>query len=181
MPSASFYAVRDDVAEILRYSTEDLGLELHEAYSAMNEPLRQFASGDEAIEALDLGVDPWGRGDSTQLALCSPRLGPKHVERRRLKLEGEPVREELGGWGVIYFFFGGVHERAITPSRYSVNSEKRARGWEDTYADRFGGVDLWDWGRAGGRFTKAAVPPHTAPRCGQDATTGRPLRAEARR
>lgn len=145
MSSSNFYAVRDDMAEILRYSTEDLGLDLHEVYSEMNEPLRQFASGDEAIEALDLGVDPWGRGESTQLALCSPRLGPKHVERRRLKLESDPVREELGGWGVIYLFFGGVHERAITPSRYSVNSEKRARAWEDSYADRFGAVDLWDW------------------------------------
>lgn len=145
MPSANFYGVRDDITEILRYSVEDLALELHEAYSAMNEPLRQFASADEAIEALDMGVDPWGRGESTQLALWAPRLGPKHVERRQLKLEDDPIREELGGWAVIYFFFGGVHDHAITPSRYSVNSEKRARAWEDTYGDRFGAVEMWDW------------------------------------
>jgi hypothetical protein len=133
------------MAEILRYGMEDLALELHEAYSMTNEPLRRFASAGEAIEALDLGVDRWGRGESTQLALWSPRLGPKHVERRELELEGNPTREELGGWGIIHVFLGGIHEGAITPSRYALNSEKRALAWESAYADRFGAVEAWDW------------------------------------
>jgi hypothetical protein len=143
--SANFYAVRDDIAEILRFSVDDLGLELRESYSELNEPLRQFASPDDAIEALGLGVDRWGRGDSTQLALWAPRLGPGQLERRQLSVEGRPIREEFEGWGVIAMFVGGVHGRAITPSRFSVNSEKRARLWDDTYAYRLGAADAWDW------------------------------------
>ena len=120
---------------ILDHAVGDLELELRAPYGRV--PLRPYASVADAVSDLELGVDANGLGGSRQIALWAPRLGPEPRDRLR--------KDELGGWGVIYVFFGGVHARTITESWLTHNSEKRAHKWEDAYLRRFGPVSAWDW------------------------------------
>jgi hypothetical protein len=49
------------------------------------------------------------------------------------------------GWGLISLQLGGLSKKGLHPSHTNHNSEKRARKWADTYADRMGDPSAWDW------------------------------------
>ncbi|MFN2470061.1 MAG: hypothetical protein ABR583_03555 [Gaiellaceae bacterium] len=146
MPELQFYAVRRDTEEILNFTLANLRCQIFETYSERNRQLRSFSTVDEVAAVHDLGNDPYGRGEHVLLSLWAPSTrGEVKIERIELVDREGGFRFEVSGWGLFQLQFGGIHERTITNSRFAHNSEARARTWSETYEERLGPVDGWDW------------------------------------
>ena len=49
------------------------------------------------------------------------------------------------GWGLLVLQLQTEDAGRPRPSKFAVNSESRAHRWADTYAERFGPVEAWNW------------------------------------
>ncbi len=121
-------------------------MEIWEAYSAVDEELKRFASAEDAVTYAMRKLDAGER--TVQLGLYFPSTrGFKDVNRRDFRqpnrLGGE-YRYELRGWGIFWVQLEGMPGigQEVT---ISVNTEKRAEAWSDAYK-QLRDPRLWDWG-----------------------------------
>jgi hypothetical protein len=139
-----YYATDEDNMTVLRWLFAENDLQVYETYSEYDRELRRFHSADDAILALRLSR-PERKPGLLLLSLWAPDAGGElDLRRRNLKIPGYSWREEIGGWGVLSLQLGGLMQDGLQPSHLAVNSEKRARLWEDTYTN-LGPADAWDW------------------------------------
>lgn len=70
------------------------------------------------------------------------KVSVKTVKLTPDEWNGHTKRYEQEGWGIIFIQCRTLDEKINC--RVSVNSEARARKWEEIYPE-FGSVDDWDW------------------------------------
>jgi hypothetical protein len=160
MASIDFYALRDDVRELVRFVFEETDARVFESYSEYDAELREFRSFDELSSAFRLGSDPHGHGHAVSLQLWFPSvMRDVEFERITLKLKGPSFRYRVSGVGLVQLDLGGQSGSVISESHYGHWSEAGAR------QRATGDVDAVNWStlsRISGRIqrhirTKLAV------------------------
>jgi hypothetical protein len=142
MASIDYYALKDDIRDVVGFVLGETDCRIFESYSEFDSELCEFRKFDELAEAFDLGNDRHGHCHAALLALWSPTVLPKmEVERITLKLPGHSFRYCVRGVGLIQLYFGGAHNGAITESHYGHWSEKGAM------QRAVGDVAAVDWAR----------------------------------
>ena len=127
MASLDYYALKDDIREVVGFVLGETDCRIFESYSEYDSELREFRTFDELAEAFDLGNDQHGHGHAALLKLWSPTVMPKmDIERITLKLPDHSFRYCVSGVGLIQFYFSGAHNGGITESHYGHWSEKGA-------------------------------------------------------
>jgi len=152
MASLHFYAGRDDMIAVMNFVFTETDCRVFESYSKFGCELREFKSTDEIASVPNFGF-PIRTADSVSLQLWSLSASSEaRIERIALSpkhCDGHTFRYCINGWGLMKFDFSGVRGRTIQNSYFGHNSEKRARGWEDTYRDQLAPADSWDWEKLG--------------------------------
>jgi len=149
MANLDFYAVREDMLNLLKFIYAETDCRVFESYSRFDQSLREFTSAEQLLSAYDIGRDPHGNGHAVLLELWSPSVSSRvKIERIALnpqKCDGHTFRYNVTGWGLMQLYLGGEHDGAITHSHFGHNSLKRAQAWETTLIDEVGPVSEWDW------------------------------------
>jgi hypothetical protein len=128
MASISFYALSDDIREVVRFIFEETDLRIFESYSRYDSELREFRSFEELSAAFTLGEDKHGQGMVVSLQLWSPTVMQKlEFERITLNVPGHSFRYCITGAGLIQLSFGGEYKGVITDSHYGHWNEAGAR------------------------------------------------------
>lgn len=128
MASVGFYALREDMRELLHFLFEETDVRIFESYSEFDAKLREFGSFTELASAFSLGEDKNGHGNAVLLQLWSPKVMPEaDFERITLTLPGHAFRYRVSGLGLIQLYLGGQHQDIITDSHYGHWSEAGAR------------------------------------------------------
>jgi hypothetical protein len=168
MASLDFYALRDDIRELVHFLFEETDARVFESYSEYDAELREFRSFDELSSAFPLGNDPHGHGHAALLQLWFPSV-TRDVEFERIALEvpGHKFRYCISGVGLVQLYLGGAREGIITDSHYGHWNEAGAR-------QRSGGdVDAVHWSvlsRLSGRIQR-----HIRSSMGVAKVRGRPI------
>jgi len=124
-----FYALRDDICELVHFIYEETDARVFESYSRHDTELREFRSLEELSSAFELGIDPYGSGRATTLQLWFPSVTrDAKVKRINLKVKGHSFRYCIEGTGLVQLYLGGKHEGEITDSHLGHNNEAGARG-----------------------------------------------------
>lgn len=144
MPNCDFYAIKDDLAEVLNFVLKETECEIFEKDSAPGAEIRQFFEVDEILTAYDRGIGEY----KLPLNLYSPSMGGEFKFHRILldeKMFGEGAfRYEAHGWGAIQLYLCGVHKERLYSSHTNHNSEKRALLWENNFHE-LGPTETWNW------------------------------------
>jgi hypothetical protein len=144
MASLDFYAIEQDISDVLEFVLNETDCNIFESYSEHNKELREFKSISEVIEAYNsksVGIfllQLWSPSVSSKIVIKKIVLDPQ-------KCNGATHRFSIAGWGSMQLYFGRIQNDEIEYSHFGHNSEKRARNWESTYLDELGSVDEWDW------------------------------------
>ena len=133
-----------DVSEVLMSVYKEGEPIAYQADSAFGEELNTFNTKEELsleIQRLLDSNDPF-----FQFAFYYPE-SEGFVEKQRVSLNpekcnGHTFRFSIKGWGLIYLQFHRKHQGI--ECRATVNTEKRANEWADTYAD-LKEPSLWQW------------------------------------
>src|SRR5882757_10077962 len=105
MASIDFYALKDDIRDLVHFVFEEFDLKIFESYSEYDAELREFRSFDELSAAFNLGNDPHGNGHAVLLKLWSPKVMPKlEFERIALKVAGYSFRYRVSGVGLMRLY-----------------------------------------------------------------------------
>jgi hypothetical protein len=143
MPNLDFYACSADMPPLLDFIRDHAGCRVFESYSGPAEPLREFSSTSEVMDALACEVGGLG----LMLYAASMR-GTFEVERFALRpsaFPGSPAwREQIRGWGLIGLRLEVPRNGKLRPSHTNHNSEKRAQVWSEQYRDQ-APPDTWDF------------------------------------
>ena len=143
MANCDFYAVREDLEDVLQFVFEK-GWSLYELSSQPERKAREFRDLSALTEAFELGQ---GKAQA-HLLIYSPEMGGRVRQRKILfdtrRVKGAAFRYDVEGWGLIQLYLGGLHNGQVTHSHTNCNSEKRARSWEATYPE-LGRVSGWRW------------------------------------
>ena len=131
MSHVVFFAAPEDFPPLLDGFLAEPGACFLDAYSALNEPVRRFASGPQAMAALRLGYDDHGTGVAGYLGLWIPAVTPPPVIRR---IDLDPREFPAGSWretsqgcGVFWLQTGGLHNGTVTASTLTAFTERGAR------------------------------------------------------
>lgn len=149
MSNCDFYAVKDDMISLLDFIYDGTDCRVYESYSEYGKELREFKSTADLLNMFNLGqCKTWSEQVLLQLYSTSAK-GKFLIEKINLdpkKCEGHTVRYNVGGWGLIQLYLGGVFEaeKKIVHSHLGHNSETRAKKWESTYPN-YGKTQDWDW------------------------------------
>lgn len=128
MASVDFYALKEDMRQLVHFLFEETDVRIFESYSEFDSKLRAFASFDELASAFSLGEDKNGHGNAVLLQLWSPKVMPRvEFERIALTLPGHTFRYCVSGVGLIQLYLGGQHQSMITDSHYGHWNEAGAR------------------------------------------------------
>ncbi len=144
MASLDFYAIEQDISDVLEFVLTETDCKIFESYSEYDKELREFKSISEVIGAYDsksVGtflLDLWSPSVSSKVVIKKIVLDPR-------KCNGATHRFTIEGWGLMQLYFGRIQNDEIEHSHYGHNSEKRARNWESTYLDELGSVNDWNW------------------------------------
>lgn len=140
MASIDFYAVRDDIRELVHFIFEKTDARVLESYSEYDAELREFRSFDELSSAFRLGSDPHGKGQAVLLQLWFPSaMYDVELERIPLKVAGHSFRYRVSGVGLVQLYLGGESGGVVTESHYGHWSEAGAR------QRATGNIDIVDW------------------------------------
>jgi hypothetical protein len=140
MASIDFYALRDDIRELVHFIFEETDARVFESYSEYDAELREFRSLDELSSAFQLGSDPHGNGSAVLLQLWFPSvMRAVQFERITLKVAGHSFRYRVSGVGLVQLYLGGESGSVVTASHYGHWSEAGAR------QRATGDVDAVDW------------------------------------
>ena len=129
-----FFAAEADPRAVLDFLFSSTDVRVFESYSEPDAELREFPSTDELAAALPLGNDPHGNGHAILLQLWSPSV-MRDLSIRRFKLDpahcnGQTIRHNVEGGGLMQLYFGGVCDRVVTRSHFGHQSQVRAKAWE---------------------------------------------------
>src|SRR6266853_1466124 len=115
MASIDFYALKEDIRQLVHFIFEETDLRIFESYSEYDKELREFRSFDDLSAAFDLGTDKHGNGSAVLLQLWSSAVMAKvEFERIALKVPGHSFRYRISGsGGLIQLYFGGEYEHVI--------------------------------------------------------------------
>ena len=102
------------------------GAQLVEVYSRVGEHARTFTIASDIVDALQLGVDPIGKGLAAHCALWVPKVMPP-PRRTHIELRAGGWRESVEGCGLFWLQTGGLHDQSITESRFGWFTEAAAR------------------------------------------------------
>jgi hypothetical protein len=143
VPNCDFYAVEEDVRNVLNFVFSQPGWTLYELASRHDSALRQFRSTEEVYNAFALPyLDAY-------FHLHAPEMGGRvYAKRVQFKPNAVPhakFRHDSHGWGLIQLHLVGPRNGTLKASHTNHNSEARARRWEPTYADEPDRVADWDW------------------------------------
>ncbi len=128
MASVDFYALKEDMQELVHFLFEETDVRIFESYSQFDSELREFNSFDELASAFSLGEDRNGQGGAVLLELWSPKVMPQvDFQRIALTLPGHTFRYQISGVGLIQLYLGGRHQDTITDSHYGHWNEAGAR------------------------------------------------------
>lgn len=128
MASVDFYALKEDMQELVHFLFEETDVRIFESYSQFDSELREFNSFDELASAFSLGEDRNGQGGAVLLELWSPKVMPQvDFQRIALTLPGHTFRYQVSGVGLIQLYLGGRHQDTITDSHYGHWNEAGAR------------------------------------------------------
>ena len=72
MANLDFYAVREDMINLLEFIYAETDCRVFESYSKFDQNLQEFASTEQLLSAYDIGQDPHGNGYAVLLQLWSP-------------------------------------------------------------------------------------------------------------
>jgi hypothetical protein len=175
MASLDFFAVREDILDILGFLYAETDFRVFELASRFGQELREFRSAEEVERIFPIGLDVHGQGFGSTFHLWSPavmhRLDIQRVALDPRRCEGHTHRYELAGGALVQLYLGGVHGRVITKSHYGHNSRERAEKW--------GVSGEADWGALAKLSSK--VQYHIRKRLAVDRVPGRPILAGAHR
>jgi hypothetical protein len=146
--SLGFFAGPADAADVLAFAIGELGCQIYDAHSPLDQRARQFDDVAALNEAFPRGLIADSLEAAVMLTLWAPSTGGAPVvERITLKLKGHSFREIVSGWGAMRLNLGVLDKdnRTLESSWFAHNSEKRALAWEDTSGDKLGPVSAWDW------------------------------------
>lgn len=144
MANLDFYAVEQDISDVLDFVLSETDCKIFESYSEFGEELREFKSVSEILEAYN------SKSVGTfLLELWSPLVSSK-VDFKKIVLDPQKCNGamhcfRIEGWGLMQLYFGRIQNNEIEHSHFGHNSEKRARKWESTYLDELDSVDDWNW------------------------------------
>jgi hypothetical protein len=142
MPNCDFYAMDQDVVQIVHFVFSQPGWVLYELSSRPQHELRCFSDTEQLLQAFDL------RTKTEHFQLYAPEMQGRVYQKRIDVDEPEPGNafwHESRGWGLIQLYFVAVRDGRLRASHTNHNSERRARAWQPTYAEEPDSVDDWDW------------------------------------
>ena len=87
MASIDFYALKDDIRQLVYFIFEETDLRVFESYSEYDKELREFRSFDDLSGAFELGRDKHGHGFAVLLQLWSSTVIPNVGFERTRSLE----------------------------------------------------------------------------------------------
>lgn len=154
MPNFGFFASDSDIPLVTEYLLASGG-KIFDTKSEINELPVEFLSTAEILEHHKNSIY-----HCLSIAVWYPP-GKGKVLFTRIDLSNN-LKYKIGdfyhcteGWALIFIHFGGTDQksRILSASNLSVNSEKRALGWEQTIT-RLGAVSDWDW-RAIEKYSRA--------------------------
>ncbi|MEM6256268.1 MAG: hypothetical protein AAF821_25420 [Cyanobacteria bacterium P01_D01_bin.156] len=149
MSNCEFYAIRDDILNVLDFIYAETDCHVFEKSSEFGQELREFTSTKQLAEVFNLGLCHGKQKYSALLQLYTPSASDNFVIQKIALnpkyCSGHTFRYEASGWGLIQLYLGGISERGIHHSHTNHNSEKRAQKWESIYFDQLGSVDTWNW------------------------------------
>ncbi len=143
MPNCDFYAAPGDYESILRFVFEDLDCRVFEAYSRIDNELREFFGPAEIVELPELGV-----GEAPCSLVLWPVVASRKVEICRIDLASSANlgshRYMVRGWGLIQLDLGGFSRKGLHRSHTNHNTEKRALKWY-LAEEGMGHPSEWEW------------------------------------
>ena len=131
MANLDFYAVDQDISDVLDFVLSETDCKIFESYSEFDCELREFKSLSEVIKAYNsksVGLfllQLWSPSVSSNFVIERIELDPQ-------KCDGATHRFKIEGWGLMQLYFGRIQNNEIECSHFGHNSEKRARKWEST-------------------------------------------------
>ena len=147
MPTFRFYAVDTDASAILDFVVRELRCRVYDAYSRHDAPVAEYPDADSVIAAYP--APPSNAARFIHLKLWRPDFGGQ-IQARRIDFQpgavpGHSFWNVGEGWGLIDLQIARRQDTGLGPSSIAVNSEARARLWEDTLGGRLGSPLAWDW------------------------------------
>ncbi len=148
MSNCDFYAVGNDLVNILEFTFTNLDCRVFELSSGFDEQLCEFKSLEELKEKYDIGkcinrtssvnLQLWPVKASNSVVIDKIDLNPK-------KCNGAKFRYQITGWGLIQLYIGGISKLGIVHSHTNHNSEKRAKKLASINPELTGTPSDWDW------------------------------------
>ncbi len=128
MANLNFFAVRNDMLDLLSFIYSETDCVVFESYSRYDAELRQFASVQQLDAAYPVGSNPHGNGYAITLQLHSPSVAaPPHVKRISLSVPGHSFRYCVESAGLMQLYLGGAYDGLISQSHFGHWNEAGAR------------------------------------------------------
>lgn len=141
MANLNFYALKEDMLNILDFIFKNTNCRIFEARSGFNMELKEFRSLSEMDSELKIGITESGHEFAIKLQLWSPEVVKQiNIEKFDLKHPVHSFQHSLRTIGLMQLNFGGKDLHAITPSQFGCSNEKDRRQLS-------GKVEHVDWDR----------------------------------
>ena len=107
MATLDFFAVRDDLLDLLGFIYSETDCVVYESYSRYDSELRQFISVQQLDAAFSIGDDPHGNGSAILLQLHSPSVAASpSIRRFRLSVPGYSFPYCVESAGLMQLYLG---------------------------------------------------------------------------
>ncbi|MDB5390482.1 MAG: hypothetical protein JWM11_6128 [Planctomycetaceae bacterium] len=111
MASLSYYGLKEDIREVVRFIQSETDFQIYESYSEFDTEIRRFPTFEDLETGFKLGHDKHGRGIAVNLVLWSPSAMPHlEIQRINLRIPNHTFRYRALGIGLIHWHLGGVHD-----------------------------------------------------------------------
>ena len=128
MATLDFFAVRDDLLDLLGFIYSETDCVVYESYSRYDSELRQFISVQQLDAAFSIGDDPHGNGSAILLQLHSPSVAASpSIRRFRLSVPGYSFRYCVESADLMQLYLGGSHDEFISQSHFGHWNEAGAK------------------------------------------------------
>ena len=148
MPNCDFYAVGNDLINVLEFTFTNLDCRVFELSSDNDKQLCEFKSIEELKEKYEIGkcksrtcsinLQLWPVNASQDVIVTKVDLNPKYCN-------GATFRYQINGWGLIQLYIGGISKLGVVHSHTNHNTEKRANKLASTHDEVMGAPSNWDW------------------------------------
>ena len=147
MPTFRFHAVDADASAILDFVFRELRCRVVDAYSRYDAPIAEYQDSASALAAYP--APPSSAARFIHLKVWRPDFGGeirvRKIDFRPGAVPGHSFWHVSEGWGLIDLQIARRHDTALGLSSIAVNSEARARMWQDTLGAQLGSPLAWHW------------------------------------